>query len=119
VLDVDEFVAAVRRVAGGGTAIDPLIVSALVGVGQPAGPLESLSSREMSVLQLMAEGLTNTAMATKLCVPPAESRRQRRRAPRRGVGAQAVQLAAPSWCIMARLSNPLQPSIRSPSSPRT
>ncbi len=66
VLDVDEFIDAVRRVARGGTAIDPLIVSALVGGGRARDRLASLSSRELEVLRLMAEGLTNRAIASKL-----------------------------------------------------
>ena len=49
VLDVDDFIAAVRRVAGGGTAIDPLIVSALVGANQPPELLTSLSPRPRRV----------------------------------------------------------------------
>lgn len=66
VLDVDDFLAAVRRVAGGGTAIDPLIVSALVGANQPPELLTSLSPRELDVLRLMAEGLTNSAISSRL-----------------------------------------------------
>ncbi len=66
VLDVDEFVDAVRRVANGGTAIDPLIVSALVSTGQPPDRLTSLSPRELEVLSLMAEGLTNSAISSRL-----------------------------------------------------
>jgi DNA-binding NarL/FixJ family response regulator len=66
VLDVDDFLDAVRRVASGGTAIDPLIVSALVGTGDPPGLLKSLSPRELDVLRLMAEGFTNTAISNRL-----------------------------------------------------
>ena len=66
VLDVDDFLAAVRRVAGGGTAIDPLIVSALVGTSHPPDLLTSLSPRELDVLRLMAEGLTNSAISSRL-----------------------------------------------------
>jgi DNA-binding NarL/FixJ family response regulator len=66
VLDVDEFLDAVRRVANGGTAIDPLIVSALVGTGDPPGLLSCLSARELDVLRLMAEGLTNSAISARL-----------------------------------------------------
>ncbi len=66
VLDVDEFLDAVRRVANGGTAIDPLIVSALVGAGGPPGLLSCLSARELDVLRLMAEGLTNSAISARL-----------------------------------------------------
>ena len=55
VLDVDDFLEALRRVASGGVAIDPLIVSALVGAETPPGLLGSLSGRELDVLRLMAE----------------------------------------------------------------
>ncbi len=66
VLDVDEFVDAIRRVAGGGTAIDPLIVAALLDTRNPPDRLAGLSAKELEVLGLMAEGLTNSAIATKL-----------------------------------------------------
>jgi DNA-binding NarL/FixJ family response regulator len=66
VLDVDDFLDAVRRVALGGTAIDPLIVSALVGASHPPDLLTALSPRELDVLRLMAEGLTNTAISRRL-----------------------------------------------------
>jgi DNA-binding NarL/FixJ family response regulator len=66
VLDVDVFLDAVRRVAHGGTAIDPLIVAALVGAGDSPDLLTSLSPRELDVLRLMAEGLTNTAISDRL-----------------------------------------------------
>jgi DNA-binding NarL/FixJ family response regulator len=66
VLDVDDFLDAVRRVANGGTAIDPLIVAALVGTGDPPDLFTSLSPRELDVLRLMAEGLTNIAISNRL-----------------------------------------------------
>ncbi len=66
VLDVDDFLDAVRRVANGGTAIDPMIVSALVNTGGAPDLLTSLSLRELDVLRLMAEGLTNTAISSRL-----------------------------------------------------
>jgi DNA-binding NarL/FixJ family response regulator len=66
ILDVDDFLDALRRVANGGIAIDPLIVSALVGADSPPGLLGSLSARELDVLRLMAEGLTNTAISNRL-----------------------------------------------------
>lgn len=65
VLDVDEFMEAAERVAGGGSALDPKVVAALVG-GGPEGSLEELSERELEVLSLMAEGLTNRAIAERL-----------------------------------------------------
>jgi DNA-binding NarL/FixJ family response regulator len=65
VFEVDEFLDAAQRVAGGGSALDPKVVSALVAA-QEAGPLARLSSRELEVLQLMAEGLTNNGIAIRL-----------------------------------------------------
>ena len=65
VFEVDEFLDAARRVAGGGSALDPKVVSALV-VAQQDGPLARLSARELDVLRLMAEGLTNTGIASRL-----------------------------------------------------
>jgi DNA-binding NarL/FixJ family response regulator len=64
VLDVKEFLEAAERVAKGGSALDPHVVAALVG-GEPDG-LEALTEREREVLALMAEGLTNTAIARRL-----------------------------------------------------
>jgi DNA-binding NarL/FixJ family response regulator len=65
VFEVDEFLDAAQRVAGGGSALDPKVVSALVAA-QDDGPLTRLSSRELEVLQLMAEGLTNLGIADRL-----------------------------------------------------
>jgi DNA-binding NarL/FixJ family response regulator len=64
VLDVDEFLDAARRVAGGGSALDPHVVASLVGGDQDA--LAALSEREREVLSLMAEGLTNSGIAQRL-----------------------------------------------------
>ncbi|HKT44971.1 MAG TPA: response regulator transcription factor [Gaiellaceae bacterium] len=66
VMDVDDFVEAVRRVGSGGTALDPEVVAQLLGRRRPGDPLESLSPRELEVLTLMAEGRSNAAIATKL-----------------------------------------------------
>ncbi len=67
VADVDEFVAAVRRVASGGTALDPEVVSQLL-VRRRADPLERLTPRERDVLGLMAEGRSNAGIAAALVV---------------------------------------------------
>jgi DNA-binding NarL/FixJ family response regulator/class 3 adenylate cyclase len=66
VRDVDAFIGAVRRVAGGGTAFDPLVVSTLLGRSAGRGTLDALTDRERSVLGLMAEGLSNGAIAKRL-----------------------------------------------------
>jgi DNA-binding NarL/FixJ family response regulator len=63
IMDVDDFVAAVRRVADGGTALDPEVVAQLLS---RRGPLDILSPRELEVLGLMAEGRSNAAIASQL-----------------------------------------------------
>jgi DNA-binding NarL/FixJ family response regulator/class 3 adenylate cyclase len=68
VADVGEFVSAVRRVAGGGSALDPAVVSELVGRRRRDDPLEGLTPREREVLGLMAEGKSNHAVAERLVV---------------------------------------------------
>ncbi len=68
VSDIDEFVAAVRRVGEGGSALDPAIVSQLVGRRRGDDPLESLTAREREVLELMAEGRSNRGIAERLVV---------------------------------------------------
>lgn len=67
VVDVDEFMAGLRRVAAGGTVFDPQVVSQLM-VGRRDDPLAPLSQRERDVLALMAEGRSNQAMARALVV---------------------------------------------------
>ena len=67
VADVDEFVAAVRRVAAGGTVLDPEVVAGLVS-GSAMRPLDRLTDREREVLTLMAEGRSNAAIASRLFV---------------------------------------------------
>jgi len=68
VAEVGEFVAAVERVAGGGTALDPDVVTQLLARTRRADPLGALTPREREVLQLMAEGRSNTAIAGALVV---------------------------------------------------
>jgi DNA-binding NarL/FixJ family response regulator len=65
IMDVAEFVDAVRRVAEGGTALDPEVVAQLFS-RQKRGPLEELTPRELEVLGLMAEGRSNAAIAEEL-----------------------------------------------------
>jgi DNA-binding NarL/FixJ family response regulator len=68
VSDVKDFTAAVKRVASGGTALDPEVVSRLVGRRRGTGPLDELSPREREVLELMAEGRSNHGIAERLVV---------------------------------------------------
>jgi DNA-binding NarL/FixJ family response regulator len=65
IMDVRDFVDAVRRVAGGGTALDPEVVAQLFSAGK-RGPLEQLTPREREVLGLMAEGRSNAGIAEAL-----------------------------------------------------
>jgi DNA-binding NarL/FixJ family response regulator len=66
VADPEDFVASLRRVAGGGTVLDPQVVSGLLRDGAAAGPLGSLSERERAVLELVAEGRANRAIGERL-----------------------------------------------------
>ena len=68
VADLAEFLDAVRRVAGGGSALDPEVVSLLLGRRRREDPLEPLTAREREVLALMAEGRSNAAIAAALVV---------------------------------------------------
>jgi DNA-binding NarL/FixJ family response regulator/class 3 adenylate cyclase len=70
VADVDDFTAAVRRVARGGSALDPVVVAELVGRKRKEDPVESLSPREREVLELMAEGRSNQAIGQRLFISP-------------------------------------------------
>ncbi|MFD8808769.1 LuxR C-terminal-related transcriptional regulator [Streptomyces sp. NPDC059597] len=67
VADVEEFVEALRRVADGGTALDPQVVAQLL-VRRRSDPLDRLTSRERDVLALMAEGRSNAGIASQLVV---------------------------------------------------
>jgi DNA-binding NarL/FixJ family response regulator len=68
VSDVKEFIDAVRRVARGGSAIDPVIVSELLSKRRSGDPLAGLTRREREVLELMAEGRSNQGIADKLVI---------------------------------------------------
>ena len=68
VSDVEEFASAVRRVGEGGSALDPAIVSQLVGRRRGTDPIDSLTPREREVLELMAEGRSNAGIAGRLVV---------------------------------------------------
>jgi DNA-binding NarL/FixJ family response regulator len=68
VADVNEFLAAVRRVGDGGTALDPEVVAQLLARSRRQDPLDRLTPRERDVLSLMAEGRTNPAIARSLVV---------------------------------------------------
>jgi DNA-binding NarL/FixJ family response regulator len=105
VADVREFVEAARRVGAGGTALDPDVVAQLLARSRRQDPLERLSPREREVLELMAEGRSNTAIGhalvisdgavekhvrnifTKLDLAPAESDHRRVLAVLRWMGA--------------------------------
>jgi DNA-binding NarL/FixJ family response regulator len=70
VTDVAQFLESVNRVAEGGTVIDPEVVSQLLARTRRQEPLRDLSPREREVLELMAEGRSNAAIASKLVVTP-------------------------------------------------
>lgn len=95
VADVADFVDALHRVATGGTALDPEVVKQLMGASRQQESLARLTPRERAVLELMAQGLTNSAIAaaitvteravekhignifTKLDLPPSDTRHRR------------------------------------------
>ncbi len=95
VFDVADFLDAIRRIAEGGTALDPQVVAQLVSRHRRGSPLDSLTEREREVLGLMAEGRSNAGVAaalvltvgavekhianifTKLDLPPSESDHRR------------------------------------------
>jgi DNA-binding NarL/FixJ family response regulator len=70
IAEVGEFVGALRRVAAGGTALDPEVVAELLGRPRQAGGIDELTEREREVLGLMAEGRSNAAIAELLVVSP-------------------------------------------------
>jgi DNA-binding NarL/FixJ family response regulator len=65
ITDLDDFLATLHRVRSGGTALDPEIVSRLLAGDSADGPLATLTPREREVLQMIAEGLTNQAIADR------------------------------------------------------
>jgi DNA-binding NarL/FixJ family response regulator len=95
VANVAEFTDAITRIAAGGTALDPEVVSGLINASRHASALRALTAREQDVLALMAEGRSNGAIAdriavseravekhisnifTKLCLPPSDSDHRR------------------------------------------
>ncbi|HEX6674731.1 MAG TPA: response regulator transcription factor [Actinomycetes bacterium] len=70
VADVAEFADALARVAAGGTALDPEVVSQLLGAGRHSHGLAALTPREREVLSLMAEGRSNAGIAGALVITP-------------------------------------------------
>ena len=70
VLEIDDFLEAVRRVGRGGSAIDPEVISELLGRRRDGDPLSELSPREREVLELMAEGLSNGGICRRLFLSP-------------------------------------------------
>jgi DNA-binding NarL/FixJ family response regulator len=68
VLDGAQFIDAVQRVAQGGTAMDPEVITRLLTHNSSAGPVSTLSPRERQVLALMAEGRSNAAIAQQLVI---------------------------------------------------
>ncbi len=66
VADLEDFADAIRRVAAGGSALDPTIVSQLLSRRRAAGPLDDITEREREVLELMAEGRSNQGIAERM-----------------------------------------------------
>jgi DNA-binding NarL/FixJ family response regulator len=68
VQDIGRFAEAVRRVGEGGSVLDPEVVARMVGRRREGDPLATLTAKEREVLKLMAEGLSNRAIADRLVV---------------------------------------------------
>ena len=68
VADIDDFIEALDRVASGGTALDPEVVTQVLGASRRREPLNRLTPREREVLALMAEGRSNAAIAASLVI---------------------------------------------------
>ena len=65
---IEDFTSTLRRVAAGGSALDPQVIDRLVASRRDEGPLSGLSAREREVLSLIAEGLSNRAIADRLAI---------------------------------------------------
>jgi DNA-binding NarL/FixJ family response regulator len=68
VADIDDFIEALDRICSGGTALDPEVVTQLLGASRRQSALERLTPREHEVLSLMAEGRSNAGIAAKLVI---------------------------------------------------
>ncbi|MFG2720354.1 LuxR C-terminal-related transcriptional regulator [Streptomyces sp. NPDC048416] len=68
VFDAEQFIDAVRRVAGGGTAMDPQVIQQLLSRRERDKPLRGLTPRELDVMELVAQGRSNAAIAERLVV---------------------------------------------------
>ncbi|WP_031084520.1 LuxR C-terminal-related transcriptional regulator [Streptomyces sp. NRRL WC-3549] len=68
VFDADQFIDAVRRVAAGGTAMDPQVISQLLSRRSKDKPMEALTRREREVMGLMAQGRSNAAIASQMVI---------------------------------------------------
>ncbi|MFD9767320.1 LuxR C-terminal-related transcriptional regulator [[Kitasatospora] papulosa] len=68
VFDADQFIDAVRRVAAGGTAMDPQVISQLLSRRSVDEPMSALTPREREVMELMAQGRSNVAIAAQMVV---------------------------------------------------
>jgi DNA-binding NarL/FixJ family response regulator len=68
ITDIDDFTSALRRIAGGGSALDPIVVSQLLVRGREGDPLGRITPREREVLELVAEGRSNKAIAERLVI---------------------------------------------------
>jgi DNA-binding NarL/FixJ family response regulator len=70
ILDLDDFIAALERVAAGETVVDPALVAQLLQRARQDNPLDELTDRERTVLALMAQGLTDRGIADRLFITP-------------------------------------------------
>jgi DNA-binding NarL/FixJ family response regulator len=92
IIDVESFVAAVRRVAAGGSVLDPEVVALMVGRRREGDPLGALTPREREVLALMAEGHSNRGIAEALhVVPSAVEKHSTRIFHKLGLGTQPTE----------------------------